>query len=154
MRHPVQSAIIRLRRELGITQQQLAVDLGKAVVTVARWETSRLPSPEELAALIQYAVDKKQDAIASELALGFLAILPLHKLTRGFAAFERKEQGADIAGHMLVVVRGAEQARAAMAFFEAFMDLASREQSRKKKAAAALRPLLKAYLESAEGGEK
>lgn len=154
MRHPVQSAIIRLRRELGITQQQLAVELGKAVVTVARWETSRLPSPEELAALIQYAVDRKQDAIASDLAQGFLAMLPLDRLTKGFAAFERKEQGADVQGHMLVVVRGSEQARAAMAFFDAFMDLASGDRSRKKKAAAALRPLMMAYLGAAEGGEK
>lgn len=46
-----QAALVELRRRLGLTQQQLAVALGKAVVTVARWETRRAPSARELVAL-------------------------------------------------------------------------------------------------------
>lgn len=44
-RSRAQTAIIELRQALGgWSQQELAVQMGKALVTVARWETSREPS--------------------------------------------------------------------------------------------------------------
>jgi transcriptional regulator with XRE-family HTH domain len=51
------SAVRELRHTLGLTQQQLAVALGLAVVTVARWETSRLPSTDALINLSNFAYD-------------------------------------------------------------------------------------------------
>lgn len=64
MKHRAQRAIAELRRRLGMTQQALAVDLGKAVVTVARWETSRLPSTEELLGLHGYAKKRGHEDLA------------------------------------------------------------------------------------------
>jgi transcriptional regulator with XRE-family HTH domain len=61
-----QDALIRLRRELGMTQQDLAVKLGKAVVTVARWETSRSPSEEALLQLQTLASEAGLHEVAIE----------------------------------------------------------------------------------------
>jgi len=52
----VRDALRELRRRLKMTQQDLAVHLGKAVVTAARWETSRPPRGGELATLMTLAV--------------------------------------------------------------------------------------------------
>ena len=52
----VRDALRELRRRLQMTQQDLAVHLGKAVVTAARWETSRPPRGGELATLMKLAV--------------------------------------------------------------------------------------------------
>jgi transcriptional regulator with XRE-family HTH domain len=52
----VRDALRELRRRLQMTQQDLAVHLGKAVVTVARWETTRPPRGGELSTLMKLAV--------------------------------------------------------------------------------------------------
>lgn len=54
-RSDLQQAIVELRQRLGLTQQDLAIHLGKAVVTIARWETARPPRGESLAALVRVA---------------------------------------------------------------------------------------------------
>lgn len=72
MKHPIQLAIIELRRRLGLTQQQLAVELGKAVVTVARWETSRIPSTEELSALAVFCHRRGLDDLTGRFAAAAL----------------------------------------------------------------------------------
>lgn len=64
----VQQALRNLRTALGLTQQDLAVKLGKAVATVARWETSRPPRGAELAEILAFAVQANQPAAASVLA--------------------------------------------------------------------------------------
>jgi transcriptional regulator with XRE-family HTH domain len=65
----VQQAVIDLRAALGgITQQELAVRMGKAVVTIARWETSRPPSGPELFGLCGFALAEG----LPEIALDFL----------------------------------------------------------------------------------
>jgi transcriptional regulator with XRE-family HTH domain len=38
-----QLAVVELRKHAGMTQQQLAVEMGLSIVTVTRWETSRPP---------------------------------------------------------------------------------------------------------------
>ena len=44
-RTPLQDAVVGLRKAIGgLTQKELAVKMGKAVATVARWEISRPPS--------------------------------------------------------------------------------------------------------------
>jgi transcriptional regulator with XRE-family HTH domain len=61
----VQQAVIDLRAALGgITQQELAVRMGKAVVTIARWETSRPPSGPELFGLCGFALAEGLPGIA------------------------------------------------------------------------------------------
>lgn len=137
-----------------MTQQDLAVALDKAVVTVARWETSRLPRPDEIATLLQFAIDRGATSAAAQLAAGFLRLLPLEKVTQGFAFFEREDQRSQPEGILLVFMRGKEQTAAGHAFYRAFFDLASSAQARRRKAAAALGPLLKAYLDSGGEGEQ
>lgn len=44
--HPVSTAMKRLRKIRGLSQQALAVKLGMAISTIARWETSDPPSGE------------------------------------------------------------------------------------------------------------
>lgn len=57
---------------MGITQQQLAVALGLAVVTVARWETSRPPSIDSLLKLSYFAYGKNLLGLARRfVALAF-----------------------------------------------------------------------------------
>jgi transcriptional regulator with XRE-family HTH domain len=61
--------VLDLRAALGgITQQELAVRMGKAVVTIARWETSRPPSGPELFGLCGFAIAEG----LPEIALDFL----------------------------------------------------------------------------------
>jgi transcriptional regulator with XRE-family HTH domain len=55
------------RSALGMTQQELAVDLGKAVVSVARWETSREPPLSVMHDLLDKAQKKGLFAIANRL---------------------------------------------------------------------------------------
>jgi len=69
-RNDVQQAIVELRRRLGMTQQDLAIHLGKAVVTVARWETARPPRGESLAALVRMAQAAGHDDLAAVFACG------------------------------------------------------------------------------------
>ena len=55
---PVQKAIVALRKRLGdITQQDLAVRMGKTVGTIARWETSYPPSGWTLLELERFALE-------------------------------------------------------------------------------------------------
>jgi transcriptional regulator with XRE-family HTH domain len=54
-RTPVQEAVLALRKQLGLTQQQLAVAMNVTVVTVCRWETSRPPSGFSLVQLMMFA---------------------------------------------------------------------------------------------------
>lgn len=49
-----------------MTQQELAVALKKAVVTVARWETSREPAAEELGALVRFCMEHGLKDLAEE----------------------------------------------------------------------------------------
>ena len=73
-RTPVQEAIIKLRKALGgISQQELAVRMGKAVVSVARWETARAPSDLALLELRRLALE----AGANEAASVFNEALPV-----------------------------------------------------------------------------
>ena len=51
----IHAAIKSLRASLNISQQQLAIERGKAVTSVARWETSRIPELKELAGLFEFA---------------------------------------------------------------------------------------------------
>lgn len=67
-----QEALKRLRGALGLTQQQLAVQLGRAVVTVARWETARPPSGEALGELLRLALESGQRELAHEFKLAML----------------------------------------------------------------------------------
>lgn len=69
-RNDLQQAIVELRRRLGLTQQDLAVHLGKAVVTIARWETARPPRGESLAALVRMAEAAGHDDLAAAFACG------------------------------------------------------------------------------------
>ena len=54
----VQQALLRLRSRLGLTQQALAVQLGIAITTVARWETSRPPRGAMLLKLAWFSTQK------------------------------------------------------------------------------------------------
>jgi len=56
---------MRLRVNLGMTQQQLSAAMGLGLVTVSRWETSRPPSGGSLARLALFAYAKKQSEIAA-----------------------------------------------------------------------------------------
>lgn len=60
-----QCAVIQLRKTLGLTQQELAVQMGKAVVTIARWETSRPPTGVALVELEQVALNGGQRELAT-----------------------------------------------------------------------------------------
>jgi transcriptional regulator with XRE-family HTH domain len=57
-RKEVSEAVLRLRTVFEETQTQFAARLGTAVVTVARWETSRIPSKEWLRKLEELANSK------------------------------------------------------------------------------------------------
>jgi len=52
---PVQYALIDMRRGLGISQSELAKRMGKATITVAKWETVRSPSGQSLVDLRNFA---------------------------------------------------------------------------------------------------
>lgn len=51
------SAVVSLRNALGLTQQDFAYQLGCAVTTVARWETSHPPHGLTAVKLATYASD-------------------------------------------------------------------------------------------------
>src|SRR5215471_15892976 len=50
-----QNAMRDMRRELGFSQQDLAVAMKKSVVAVARWESSRSPNGVALMELAKFA---------------------------------------------------------------------------------------------------
>jgi transcriptional regulator with XRE-family HTH domain len=47
--------LLDMRRTLGLSQRELAKQMGKAVITVAKWETSRSPSGQSLVDLRNFA---------------------------------------------------------------------------------------------------
>ncbi|MCI0371432.1 MAG: helix-turn-helix domain-containing protein [candidate division NC10 bacterium] len=47
------AALRRIRRDLGLTQEQLAKELGVDRVSVARWETAARPISEPVARLVR-----------------------------------------------------------------------------------------------------
>jgi transcriptional regulator with XRE-family HTH domain len=49
-----------MREILGMTQQALAVAMGKTTVTIARWETSHPPKPGALTELVAFALKQPQ----------------------------------------------------------------------------------------------
>ena len=51
----VQEAVIELRRNLNLTQQMLALQMGKAMMTVSRWERFRPPTGRSLEELESFA---------------------------------------------------------------------------------------------------
>jgi transcriptional regulator with XRE-family HTH domain len=57
-RTPLQNALIRLRSELRLTQQQLSNSLNCALPTVGKWETSRQPSGLSLLQIYAFAADR------------------------------------------------------------------------------------------------
>jgi transcriptional regulator with XRE-family HTH domain len=61
---PTQKAVIALRRELGMTQQQLSEAMKVTVVTVCRWETVRPPSGLSLVRLADFAMESGKFQIA------------------------------------------------------------------------------------------
>jgi transcriptional regulator with XRE-family HTH domain len=65
---PAQQAVIDLRRALNLTQQKLANLMGKSMVTVARWESSRPPTGASLYELLLFAHRHGQEEIARTLA--------------------------------------------------------------------------------------
>jgi len=103
-RNDVQQAIVELRRRLGMTQQALAVHLGKAVVTVARWETTRPPKGESLVALIRMAQAAGHDDLAAVFTRSLGVGLP-----RARSAVHRTEAGAADAIRALRVELGLTQ---------------------------------------------
>jgi transcriptional regulator with XRE-family HTH domain len=54
-RTAVQQALVELRRQLGITQLQLALELGVTPTTTARWETTHPPRGPALQRIAQFA---------------------------------------------------------------------------------------------------
>jgi transcriptional regulator with XRE-family HTH domain len=60
----IQEAVIALRKELGLTQQQLSEAMKVTVVTVCRWETVRPPSGLSLVRLAEFARQSGNDRIA------------------------------------------------------------------------------------------
>ncbi|MGA7238579.1 MAG: helix-turn-helix transcriptional regulator [Bryobacteraceae bacterium] len=52
---PVQYALVDMRRVLGLTQSELAKRVGMAVITLAKLETSRIPSGQSLVKLRDFA---------------------------------------------------------------------------------------------------
>ena len=54
----VQRAIVRMRRELGLSQSALAHDLGSHQATISKWELTRAPEGEDLFRLYQYAQEQ------------------------------------------------------------------------------------------------
>jgi transcriptional regulator with XRE-family HTH domain len=65
---PAQQAVVDLRRALNLSQQKLATLMGKSIVTVARWETSRPPTGASLYELLLFAERRGQRDIARALA--------------------------------------------------------------------------------------
>jgi transcriptional regulator with XRE-family HTH domain len=59
-----QRGVIDLRRALGLSQQKLATLMGKSIVTVARWESSRPPTGVSLYELLLFAERRGQREIA------------------------------------------------------------------------------------------
>ena len=59
-----QQAVIDLRKALGVTQQRLATMMGKSLVTVARWESSRPPTGASLYELLLFAERHGQRSVA------------------------------------------------------------------------------------------
>lgn len=53
--NPLQMAVVELRQKMRLSQQQLAVRLGIAVMTVSRWERTRTPSGRSLERLAELA---------------------------------------------------------------------------------------------------
>jgi transcriptional regulator with XRE-family HTH domain len=51
----VQKALIQMRRQLNLTQQQLAARLNVALPTVGKWESTRSPTGESLIQLAAFA---------------------------------------------------------------------------------------------------
>jgi transcriptional regulator with XRE-family HTH domain len=61
---PAQQAVIDLRQALNLSQQKLATLMGKSIVSVARWETSRAPTGGSLYELLLFAERRGQRDIA------------------------------------------------------------------------------------------
>jgi DNA-binding transcriptional regulator YiaG len=59
-----QQAVIDLRRALNLSQQKLATLMGKSIVTVARWETSRPPTGASVYELLMFAHRRGLEDIA------------------------------------------------------------------------------------------
>jgi transcriptional regulator with XRE-family HTH domain len=60
----VQQTLLELRRELGLTQQELAFQLRVAPMSVSRWETTRPPTGLSLAKLADFALLSEKPRIA------------------------------------------------------------------------------------------
>jgi transcriptional regulator with XRE-family HTH domain len=65
VRSDVQRTLIEMRRLLGYSQQALAVAMGKALVTIARWETTAPPRGNTLLELRKFAEDHQMPEIAA-----------------------------------------------------------------------------------------
>jgi transcriptional regulator with XRE-family HTH domain len=59
-----QKGVIDLRQALGLSQQKLAALMGKSIVSIARWETSRPPTGVSLYELLIFAERRGQREIA------------------------------------------------------------------------------------------
>jgi transcriptional regulator with XRE-family HTH domain len=64
-RAAVQEAVVALRRHFGMTQQQLATEMNVGVMTISRWETSRVPTGFSLFRLLSLARNYNLSEIAS-----------------------------------------------------------------------------------------
>ncbi|HEX4715607.1 MAG TPA: helix-turn-helix domain-containing protein, partial [Ktedonobacteraceae bacterium] len=62
---PVQEALVELRHQLNLTQQQLTYELKVGAMTVSRWETNRSPSGQSLVLLADYALVRGKPRIAA-----------------------------------------------------------------------------------------
>lgn len=111
-RTPIQENVVALRKALGLTQQDLAVRMGRAINTVARWETSREPAGISLLQLRDFALTSG----LPEIAAGFKSPLSFYE-ERERRRIDAKEVGgpfADLvdkyqkAGYELAIYRKAK----------------------------------------------
>lgn len=75
--NPVSAAVVKLREESGLSQQAFSNQLGIAMVTVAKYESGRLPTGKSLTALHRFATAQGrfdlakifEDALLTEIGL-------------------------------------------------------------------------------------
>jgi len=137
--------IKQLRKQLGLTQEQLGQQLGVAGRVVRRWEAKvHHPDPKYLLGLASLAADAGLAPLASRFQSALIRNLGLveREMLQGY--FDVPAKGATPRGVLLVVRHGREETLFLEALFYAISALRHKDESVRERARAALKQLAQA----------
>jgi transcriptional regulator with XRE-family HTH domain len=152
----VSDAVRQLRKQLGLTQEQLGERLGVSGRVVRRWEGRvHHPDPKFMTGLAALASDAKEPVLAHIFRSALIRDLglverealhahfdtPTQKVVDEARRFKFHEPAGPPRGMLLLVRHGAEETRYLNAVTAAFLGLRSSDEAIRKRSRAALEAL-------------